>query len=269
MILSVNDLCFSYGAHRALDRVSFTLRRGEILCVMGPNGSGKSTLIDCIMGLHKPERGTILLDGRSVQDYRRPELAQHAAYVPQNHTVTFPYTVREAVLMGRTAYLAAFGSPTAEDEAVAEEAMRRVGIEQLAPRSYGSISGGELRLVLLARALCQQTPLILLDEPTAHLDYRNELRFLELICALSREDGLSVLLATHAPDQAFFLEGHGCDVSALFLRRGEIAAQGRPGAVITEECLAAVYGVRAKILESGGEKTILLQKSLWEKNDDD
>jgi len=262
VILSVRDLSFSYGTHKALDRVSFEMRRGEILCVMGPNGSGKSTLIDCVMGIHRPDSGTLILDGKDVQDYRRQEIAQHAAYVPQNHSVTFPYTVREAVMMGRTAYLSAFGSPNAEDESLAEDAMRRVGISHLANRPYGSISGGELRLVLLARALCQQTPLILMDEPTAHLDYRNELKFLEMICALSKEDGIAVLIATHAPDQAFFLESRGCDVSALFLREGVAAAKGTPGEIITEDRLAAVYGVRAKILESEGEKTILLRKSL-------
>ena len=262
MILSVKDLTFSYGAHKALDRVSFEMRRGEILCVMGPNGSGKTTLIDCVMGVRRPERGSLLLDGKDVRACSQQELARHAAYVPQNHSVTFPYTVREAVLMGRTAYLSAFGSPGAEDEAAAEDAMRRVGIAQLADRPYGSISGGELRLVLLARALCQQTPLILMDEPTAHLDYRNALKLLEMIRDLSKTDGISVLFATHAPDQAFFFEAGGCDVSALFLREGVAAAKGRPGEIITERRLEEVYGVRAKILEHEGEKTILLRTSL-------
>ena len=262
VILSVKDLSFSYGSHKALDSVRFEMRRGEILCVMGPNGSGKSTLIDCVMGIHRPERGTILLDGKDVLAYSRQEIAQHAAYVPQNHSVAFPYTVRETVMMGRTAYLPAFGSPRAEDEALAEEAMRRIGISQLADRSYGSISGGELRLVLLARALCQQTPLILMDEPTAHLDYRNELKLLEMISDLSKSDGISVLIATHAPNQAFFFEAAGCDVSALFLREGFVTARGRPGEIITERRLEEVYGVQAKILEHEGEKTILLRKPL-------
>lgn len=262
MMLSVKDLCFSYGTHRALDSVSFEMRRGEILCVMGPNGSGKSTLLDCVMGLRSPERGEVLLGGKNVTACSRTELARQAAYVPQNHSVAFPYTVREAVLMGRTAHLPAFGAPGAADRAAAEDAMRRVGVLNLADQSYGSISGGELRLVLLARALCQQTPLVLMDEPTAHLDYRNALQLLELVSELSRSDGISFLIATHAPDQAFFLESRGCDVSALFLREGVVAAKGRPGAIITEERLSEVYGVRARILEYEGEKTILLRQSL-------
>ena len=262
MILKVRDLSFSYGAQKALDHVSFEMRRGEILCVMGPNGSGKSTLIDCVMGVRRPDHGSLLLDGRDVRDCLRQELAQHAAYVPQNHSVTFPYTVREAVMMGRTAYLSAFGTPGREDERLAGDAMRRVGITHLADRPYGSLSGGELRLVLLARALCQQTPLLLMDEPAAHLDYRNELKLLEMISELSKTDGLSVLIATHAPDQAFFFESRGCAVSALFLREGVVAAKGRPGEIITEQRLEEIYGVRAKILEYEGEKTILLRTSL-------
>ena len=262
MILSVDSLSFSYGKKKALDNVSFEMDKGEILCIMGPNGSGKSTLIDCIMGINKSERGSILLDGKSVADYSRQDIARHAAYVPQNHSITFPYTVREAVMMGRTAYVSAFGTPPESDEKLADEAMRRVGIYEFADRPYGSISGGELRLVLLARALCQGTPLILMDEPTAHLDYRNELKFLETVSELCLNDGISVLVATHAPEHAFYFESRGIKTSALFLKKGVIAARGKPGEIITEELLGDVYGIKARILESDGEKTILLQKSL-------
>lgn len=262
MILSVNDLSFSYGKKKALDGVSLEMGRGEILCVMGPNGSGKSTLIDCIMGIHKAESGSVILDGRNVADCSRQDIAKHASYVPQNHSITFPYTVREAVMMGRTAYVSVFGTPPENDEKLADEAMKRVGIFELADRPYGSISGGELRLVLLARALCQGTPLILMDEPTAHLDYRNELKFLETVSELCLNDGISVLIATHAPEQAFYFESRGIVVSALFLKKGVIAAKGKPSEVISEELLSDVYGIKAKIIESEGEKTILLQKSL-------
>ena len=262
MILSVNDLCFSYGKKKALDKVSLEMDKGEILCVMGPNGSGKSTLIDCIMGIHKAESGSVILDGKSIADYSRQDIARHAAYVPQNHSITFPYTVREAVMMGRTAYVSAFGTPPESDEKLADEAMKRVGIYEFADRPYGSISGGELRLVLLARSLCQGTPLILMDEPTAHLDYRNELKFLETVSELCLSDGISVLIATHAPEQAFYFESRGIKTSALFLKKGVIAASGKPEDIITEELLGEVYGIKAKILESDGEKTILLQKSL-------
>ncbi len=262
MILSVKDLSFSYGEHPALSGVSLELGGGGVLCVMGPNGSGKSTLIDCVMGLHPGYRGSVTLDGMEVSGTQRKEIARRAAYVPQNHSITFPYTVREVVMMGRTAYLSPFGTPSDGGEELCERAMRRVGILDLADKPYNTISGGELRLVILARALCQDTQLILMDEPTAHLDYRNELVFLEIVSELCLEDGISILIATHSPDQAFYFESHGVQVSAMFLKKGITAAEGRPSDVITAELLEDVYGVRAKILESGGEKTILLQRSL-------
>lgn len=262
MILSVKDLSFSYGSEPALSDISLEVDRGEVLCVMGPNGSGKSTLIDCVMGLHPGYGGSVSLDGSSIRGFSRREIARRVAYVPQNHTVTFPYTVREVVMMGRTAYLSAFGTPSEGGEELCERAMRRVGILDLADKPYNSISGGELRLVILARALCQDTQFILMDEPTAHLDYRNELVFLEIVSELCLEDGISILIATHSPDQAFYFESHGVPVSAMFLKKGAAAASGAPSEIITASLLEDVYGVKAKILESGGEKTILLQRSL-------
>ena len=267
MILQTEELSFSYGSADALCGVSLSLDAGQVLCVMGPNGSGKSTLIDTIMGIHRPRQGRVLLCDRPLTEYRRYEIARRAAYVPQAHTATFPYTVLEVVLMGRTAYAGAFRVPGAENRAVAMEALERVGIADLARRPYIGLSGGELRLVLLARALSQQAPLILMDEPTAHLDYRNEMRFLETVCQLCRQDGIAVLIATHSPEHAFYFESSAVPVRALFLQRGRVAVQGPPTAAITEEVLSAVYGVQAKILESGGEKTILLQRSLPEKED--
>ncbi|MCF0136968.1 MAG: ABC transporter ATP-binding protein [Oscillospiraceae bacterium] len=262
MILEVRELSFSYGKSEALKNVSLGLSAGEILCVMGPNGSGKSTLIDSIMGIHKPASGSILLSGRELRSYSRQELARQASYVPQNHSVTFPYTVREAVMMGRTAYVSAFGEPPESDGVFAEDAMKRVGISELADKSYGGISGGELRLVLLARALCQGSPLMLMDEPTAHLDYRNELRFLETVRSLAIEDGKAVLISTHSPVHAFYFASRGVPTGAIFLKKGAVAARGEPDDIITAELLEEVYGVRARILESDGEKTVLLQNSL-------
>lgn len=262
MILSVQNLDFSYGTKKALSEISFSMEKGEILCVMGPNGSGKSTLIDTILNLHRPEKGRILLDGTEVSFLSRPAIAKKASYVPQNHSVTFPYTVREMVLMGRNAYVSPFGVPPETDHERCDDALNRVGLLELADRTCNTLSGGELRLVLLARALCQNAPLILMDEPTAHLDYRNELIFLETIGSLCREDGISILLATHAPEQAFYLEARELPVTAMFLKEGSLYQTGRPSEIITPELLQEVYGIRAKIIDSDGEKTILRQKAL-------
>lgn len=262
MNLTVNNLDFSYEEKQVLFDIGFSMEQGQILCVMGPNGSGKSTLIDAILGLHIPQRGSILLDGKDVREYSRPDLAKKAAYVPQTHAVAFPYTVREMVMMGRTAYVSVFGVPPKSDEGACMAALDRVGISSLADRPCTTLSGGELRLVLLARALCQDAPLILMDEPTAHLDYRNELIFLETVSDLCSNDQISILLATHAPEQAFYLESRGLPVQAMFLKQGQIRITGTPSECITSELLKEVYGIEAKIIESDGEKTILRQRAL-------
>lgn len=248
--------------HLAVNHVSLSLTDGQILCLMGQNGSGKSTLLNCIMGIYRPQEGQIFLDQKNLSSAKRHEIAKSLAYVPQLHQINFPYTVREAVLMGRTAYISAIGGPSDEDLAISEKAMDRVGIRHLADKNYGSISGGELRLVLLARALSQQTKVILMDEPTAHLDYHNELYFMEMVSELCKNDGISILMATHAPAQAFYFEHKGNDTRSLFLKNGRMITEGIPSEVITSDLLKEVYEIEAKILDYQGEKTILLQKSL-------
>lgn len=260
MMLTVDNVCFSYGRHKVLDGVSFDARRGEVVCIMGPNGSGKSTLLDSIIGLNKIKDGSILVDNTSVNQYTRQQLAKKIAYIPQNHDIAFPYTVREVVLMGRTAYAYNRGI-TQEDEDACTDAMRLVGIELLADKQYDRISGGELRMVLLSRALCQQTPIILMDEPTSHLDYKNEIKFLEIVSNLCNSQGITVIIATHNPEHSFYFENREVNTKAVFIKDGVVAACGAPKDVVCEETLRAVYGVNAKILESDGQKTILLKNS--------
>ena len=179
--MSLIDICaagFCYGTHRVFERVALSVPEATVCCLLGANGCGKSTLIDCVLGLHRLQEGQVAIRDKNVADYRQADLAKVVAYVPQAHQKTFPYTVRQIVLMGRTAHLAALAAPSGEDGRLAEEALRQVGIPHLADRPYTRISGGEMQLVALARALAQDTPVIVMDEPTAHLDYRNELIFL-------------------------------------------------------------------------------------------
>lgn len=150
--------------------------------------------------------------------------------------------------MGRTAYTGPFGKPSDEDEEICHQALRRVGMERFADRPYNRLSGGEVKLVLLARALGQKTPLILMDEPTAFLDFKNELMFLETVVSLSREENISVLIATHAPDHAFYFSSKGLPVKTAMLSRGSIRYCGAPEETITSESILDVYGIRAKIL---------------------
>ena len=248
LALDIRGLAFSYGEQNVFSDVSLPVSTGDVICLMGPNGCGKTTLLDAVMALKIPRAGEILLDGRSVVAYRRHELARKMAYVPQIHDVTFPYTVREVVLMGRTAYAGAFGKPSREDMSICDAALRRIGIEGLADKPYSRLSGGELKLVLLARALGQGAPMMLLDEPTAHLDFKNELLFLETVAGQCRDGGLTVLIATHAPDHAFYLASKGLSVRAAMMARGGLLYCGTPDEVITADTIRAVYGVHAKIL---------------------
>lgn len=250
MILQIQNLSFSFSEAPLLRDLSLTVEKGEIVCLLGPNGSGKTTLLDCVLGFHRTLSGKVSLCGKDVLSCTRQTLARQAAYVPQIHTPTFPYTVREVVLMGRTAQAGLLGAPGKEDRALCNAALRRVGIEAFAERPYTSLSGGELKLVLLARALAQQTPLIVLDEPTSSLDFKNELQFLDTLADLVKNDGIGVLMATHALDHPFYFESKGLPVRAVMLKKGEPARIGAPSDLLTAQTLLDVYGVRASILET-------------------
>lgn len=246
-LLEVRGLACGYGERTVFRDVSFSLERGQVLCLLGPNGCGKTTLLDTVLGLKRPMSGEVLLDGVSVSRYRRSELARKLAFVPQLHQASFPYTVRQVVLMGRAAYTSVFGSPGKEDEEACEAALERVGLLPYADTPYHQLSGGELKLVLLARAIGQQAPLLLMDEPTAHLDFRNELMFLETVVSLCRDEGLSLLMSTHSPDQAFFLSEHGLPVTAALFSKETVSYLGTPEEVITPDTIRDVYGVCAQI----------------------
>ena len=250
MILNIRNLSFSYGKEPLLRDLSLTADKGEIVCLLGPNGSGKTTLLDCVLGFCRTFSGDVTLCGKDILKCSRPQLAETAAYVPQNHSPTFPYTVHEIVLMGRTARTGLFGAPGKEDHAVCSEALRRVGLASFSERPYTSLSGGELKLVMLARALAQQTPLILLDEPTSSLDFKNELLFLETLSDLVKSDGLAVLMATHALNHPFYFESKGLPVRAVMLQKGKAAKCGTPSELLTPQTLFSVYGVHATVQET-------------------
>ena len=251
-LLRLEGLSCGYQGVPLFRDLSLTVDRGQILCLMGPNGCGKSTLINTALGLLRPLAGRVLLEGREVARLTRREIARRVALVPQRHQPMFPYTVAQVVLMGRTAHLSPFSGPTAEDEAVCRAALEQAGLRSLADVPYHQLSGGELQLVLLARAVGQRAPLLLLDEPTAHLDLRNELLFLETAARLAREQDMGVLMATHDPNHAFYLAEQGLPVTAALLSGGGLFAAGTPEETLTPQALARVYGVEAAVLEGPG-----------------
>ncbi|MDR0862541.1 MAG: ABC transporter ATP-binding protein [Oscillospiraceae bacterium] len=242
--IDVKDLSFSYGDHLVLDGVSFSASNGELLCVLGPNGVGKSTLFNCILGLAKPQYGAVLLDGKPVAEYPARELALKIAYVPQSHAPTFNYSVFDMVLMGTTARVGGLSAPGAEQMQIAEEALERVGISHLRTRGYLQISGGERQLTLIARALAQNADVVIMDEPTANLDYGNQLRVLARVRDLTRE-GLTVIQSTHNPDHAFLFAAR-----VLALVGGKVAADGKPDEVVTEQLIHDLYGVTVRLTRS-------------------
>ena len=240
-VLAARALGFGYGATAIGRDAEIDLQRGEVLCLLGPNGSGKTTLFKTLLGLLPAQSGEVLLDGRPMHELARSEIARRVAYVPQAHAAHFPFRVIDMVVMGRTAHLALFAAPTKQDRAKALEALTTLGIAGLAENEYTRISGGQRQLALIARALAQDAPAIVMDEPTASLDFGNQVVVLAEVKRLAAQ-GLAVLLSTHDPDHAFSVGNR-----VALLDEGRLIAQGLPADVLTPERLRSVYGVSVVI----------------------
>ena len=241
-MLEVKDLAFGFPGRTIGRGIGFTLGAGEMMCVLGPNGGGKTTLFRTLLGLLEKHSGAITLQNESLENLSRAEIARRVGYVPQGHAAYFAFTVREFVLMGRTAHLGSFASPGKNDLQVANQALESLGIAALAERPVTEISGGERQLALVARALAQQPRLLVLDEPTAGLDFGNQVRVLERISNLSGK-GISILFSSHHPDHAFMCAGR-----ALLLAEGRALEIGPPQEVIRADTLQRLYGVPAQVL---------------------
>ena len=249
IVMSANGVSFGYEKGKYLfNEIDFMLNRGEIHCLFGPNGCGKTTLLDCVMGIHKVNKGEIKVMEKDIASYKREDFAKEVAYVPQIHSRTFPYTVKQVVMMGRNAYAGAFGSPNREDEAIALESIAQVGMEKFTDTPYTQMSGGEVQLVMLARALGQRTKIIIMDEPTCHLDFANELMFLETVVKLCGNSELSILMATHTPNHAYYFETQGLSTRATLMHEKKLEKTGSPKDVLTEENITEVYGIQSKII---------------------
>lgn len=241
MTISVSELSFSYNEHDVLHDISFTAQNGEVLAVLGPNGVGKSTLFRCILGLLPRQRGTTEINGTDIGKLTAKELARLIAYVPQSHYPAFNFSVMDMVLMGTTAQLSDFSSPSGKEHKIAETALERIGILHLKNRGYMQISGGEQQLVLIARALAQNTKILIMDEPTANLDYGNQLRILTQIRSLAK-DGYTILQSMHNPDQAFLYAD-----KVLALSDGKVIDFGTPQNVIKSEMIKHLYHIDVQV----------------------
>jgi len=241
--LAVRDLAFGYPGKRVGAGVSFELAAGEVMCLLGPNGGGKTTLFKTILGLIPAQGGAVLYGDAPLARLARAEMARIAGYVPQAHTGYFPFSVFDVVLMGRAAHMGPFAAPGRRDREIARAALATIGIERLADAIYTRISGGERQMALIARALAQEPRILVMDEPTASLDFGNQVRVLERIAGLARA-GLAIVLSTHDPDQAFLV----ADRVAMLLE-GKLVRLGAPNATITAESLKLVYGVDIAVVE--------------------
>jgi iron complex transport system ATP-binding protein len=243
MILEVGNLSFHYHNSRTIFHdVSFSVDKGEVISILGTNGSGKSTLLNCIANLFKPESGEILLNGQPMSKMHLRDVARLIGYVPQIHLPAYAYTVREFTVMGRTPYIGAFGTPAAKDYRIADEVLERMGIVHLRDKPYTEISGGERQQVMIARVIAQQPQLILLDEPTAHLDYGNQYRVVQMIRQLAAE-GYALIMTTHNPEHAIILNG-----KVAILNREGVLGVGQAAETLSAETLTNLYGLSIKTM---------------------
>ena len=241
MSIEVKDLSFSYGEREVLHDVSFSVEAGEFLSILGPNGVGKSTLFRCVLGLLRDYTGSITVEGRDARSLSIRESAKLIAYIPQSSHPAFNYSVRDIVLMGTTSGLGTFSTPKKEDLRRVDEALEKIGILELGDRCFHRISGGERQLALIARALVQRAPVLMLDEPTASLDFGNQLLVLNCARELARE-GYTVIQTTHNPEQSYMFSDR-----ILALRGGEVLTEGKPGDVLTPDMMRRLYGVEVEV----------------------
>lgn len=256
MSLEARALDFGYGRHAVGRGLDATLSAGEVVALLGPNGSGKSTLMRTLLGLQPRLAGTATLDGRDLDDWDDASRARRLAYVPQAADSYFDFSLREMVEMGRTAHRGVFASPSPRDREVAQAALERLGIAHLAERPVNGVSGGERQLALIARALATEAAFLVMDEPTANLDFGNQARVLEEIARL-KQAGIGLLVSTHHPEHAFRIADR-----ALLLAKGTLVAQGPVDATLTSANLTSLYGRPVEVatvrLADGGERRVCL-----------
>lgn len=259
-LMEIKNGTFTYDGKRMIFQdVNFSVGKGEILCIIGPNGCGKSTLIDCVLGLKKMNSGEILIGGKEINRLKPKEFAEHVAYVPQGHKTTFAYTVLDVVTMGRTYAAKMFAPPGEEEKKIAKEALEMVGLAGFEDREYTKLSGGELQLVLIARAIAQQSQLLVMDEPTAHLDFTHELTVMEIVAKLVKEKKISIIMATHFLNQAYYLENAGVNTRVALFNGSNFGRIGTPSEILTTENLEKTFNIVTEIVQDGsGERNYIL-----------
>lgn len=253
-MVALSNLSFSYNGSRrtVFENLSLQIPTGQVTAILGPNGSGKTTLLRLLLGVLRPISGTVLLAGRPDSHYTRQERGQLIGLVPQDEHIPFDFSVLEYVLLGRAPYLGPLEMPGTLDHQVAQEALETVGLSTHVRRALPNLSGGERQLAIVARALAQQPQILLMDEPTAHLDLGNKERILGIMRA-QVEAGVTVILTTHDPNLAATVAGH-----AILMNQGRVLAAGPTKSVLTAPQLSETYNVPVKVFEVDERRLILL-----------
>lgn len=243
-MLEVKDLGFSYDNKLTINNINFMVQRQEFSCLLGANGSGKTTILKCLNGVLEKDKGKIKIDGTDLDNLKQRQIAQYISMVPQEHSVVFSYQVLDVVTMGVTPYLGFGKMPSNDDFDKAMSVLKKLDIEYLANRQYNQLSGGEKQLVLIARALMQDTGYLIMDEPTSHLDFKNKNLLMREIKKITKSSNTGVIMALHDPNLAMKY----CD-KVIIVKNGNIMADGDTKQIMTGSNLGQAYDVDIKINE--------------------
>ncbi len=249
MVVKVKNVSFSYGKLKVLRDITMNAKKGEMVCILGPNGAGKSTLLKCILGLLRPQKGRITVDGNDIFNLDPIELSKLISYVPQTIEQTFPITVFETILIGRLPHLS--WAPKHSDIEAVRLSMRLLEIENIAWKNLSELSGGQRQKVLLAMALAKESPVLLLDEPTNNLDLNNQLEVMDTIKDITR-DGKTAIVTTHDLNLALRYAD-----KVVVMNGGGVIANGKPDEVLEEKTIESVYGVRTLVKNEDGLKYVI------------
>jgi iron complex transport system ATP-binding protein len=253
-ILSAEGIAFSYGKTPVLDALNLDIAKGEFLGLIGPNGSGKTTFLKLLMHILSPSRGKVLFEGMALEEMKRREIAQKIAFVPQEENTNFVFSAMEMVLMGRSPYLKGFQTEGEYDLEVTKKAMSLTDCWQFKERDILTLSGGEKKRVFIARALAQEPEIILMDEPTTHLDLNHQVEIMEKMLELNKA-GLTIIMVSHDIN----LASSFCTRLAV-LKNGMITTSGTPGEIVNSQLLESVYGCRLQIMSEGKRPLVTLAR---------
>lgn len=243
-LMEMKNGTFSYDSNNNIfEDINFQVEKGDVFCILGANGTGKTSMLKCLNGLMKLKSGHVLLNGQDIYSFNHSEIAKNIGYIPQMHSSTFPFTILDVVLMGRAPHIDTFSSPSKNDVNIAEEALRSLNIYHMKDKPYTEISGGEQQLVFIARVLTQEPKVLILDEPTSHLDFGNQIRTLNIIEKLAK-NGLSVIMSSHFPDHAFISAN-----KVAIMKGTDFIDIGTPEEVINEKNMENAYGIKVKIVD--------------------